>query len=75
MKLIEDIRLIYDNYTFATDIWRACPPIHILEGCEVGADDDRAAVSHQVVVQSCYRQGHCIAGFVADWEKTGQSIL
>ena len=77
MKLIEDIRLIYDNYTFATEILVASVrhPIHILESAKIGADVMTAPPS---VIKSLFN--HVLtdkgtAGFVADWEKTGQSIL
>lgn len=77
MKLIEDIRLIYDNYTFATEILVASVrhPIHILEAAKIGADVMTAPPS---VIKSLFNHvltDKGIAGFVADWEKTGQSIL
>lgn len=77
MKLIEDIRLIYDNYAFATEILVASVrhPIHILEAAKIGADVMTAPPS---VIKSLFNHvltDKGIAGFVADWEKTGQSIL
>src|SRR3546814_14261951 len=40
MALIEDIRLIYDNYDFETEILVASVrhPIHVLESARIGAD-------------------------------------
>src|SRR5204862_6107576 len=40
MELIADIRLIYDNYDFATQILAASirHPIHVLEAAKLGAD-------------------------------------
>ena len=40
MELIRDIRLIYDNYDFATEILAASirHPIHVLESARIGAD-------------------------------------
>ncbi|MEW6625884.1 MAG: fructose-6-phosphate aldolase, partial [Pseudomonadota bacterium] len=40
LKLIEDIRLIYDNYQFDTEILAASlrHPIHVLECAKIGAD-------------------------------------
>ena len=40
MALISDIRLIYDNYAFATEILVASVrhPIHVLEAAKIGAD-------------------------------------
>jgi len=77
MKLIEDIRLIYDNYTFATEILVASVrhPIHILEAAKIGAD---VMTAPPAVIRSLFNHvltDKGIAGFVADWEKTGQSIL
>ena len=40
MELIADIRLIYDNYDFATQILVASVrhPIHVVEAAKIGAD-------------------------------------
>ncbi|MGN6594759.1 fructose-6-phosphate aldolase, partial [Sphingopyxis terrae] len=40
MQLISDIRLIYDNYDFATEILAASirHPLHVLEAAKIGAD-------------------------------------
>lgn len=40
MQLIRDIRLIYNNYGFKTEILVASirHPIHVLEACRIGAD-------------------------------------
>lgn len=76
MKLIEDIRLIYDNYLFETEILVASVrhPIHILEAAKIGADVMTAppAVIRQLVKHPLTDKG--IEGFLADWAKTGQSI-
>lgn len=77
MQLIGDIRLIYDNYDFATDILVASVrhPIHVLESARIGADVMTAppAVIRALFNHVLTEKG--IAGFLADWEKTGQSIL
>ena len=55
MELIADIRLIYDNYDFATEILVASvrSPIHILESAKIGADVVTAPPSdHLAVVQA-----------------------
>ncbi len=76
MDLIRDIRLIYDNYVFDTEILVASVrhPIHILEAARIGADVMTAppAVIRQLVKHPLTDKG--IEGFMADWAKTGQTI-
>ncbi|KQN25208.1 fructose-6-phosphate aldolase [Sphingomonas sp. Leaf33] len=76
MQLISDIRLIYDNYDFATEILVASVrhPIHVLESARLGADVMTAppAVIRQLVKHPLTDKG--IEGFMADWAKSGQSI-
>lgn len=76
MNLISDIRLIYDNYDFATEILVASVrhPIHILEAAKIGADVATMPpnVIKQLVNHPLTDAG--LAAFLADWEKTGQSI-
>jgi transaldolase len=76
MQLISDIRLIYDNYDFATEILVASVrhPIHVLESAKLGADVMTAppAVIRQLVKHPLTDKG--IEGFLADWAKTGQKI-
>ncbi len=76
MDLIGDIRLIYDNYAFDTEILVASVrhPIHILEAAKLGADVMTAppAVIRQLVKHPLTDKG--IEGFLADWAKTGQTI-
>jgi transaldolase len=76
MGLISDIRLIYDNYDYATEILVASVrhPIHILESAKIGADVMTAppAVIRQLFKHPLTDKG--IEGFLADWAKTGQTI-
>ncbi len=76
MALIADIRLIYDNYGFDTEILVASVrnPIHVLESARIGADVMTAppAVIRQLFNHPLTDSG--IAGFLADWAKTGQTI-
>jgi transaldolase len=76
MELISDIRLIYDNYDFATEILVASVrnPIHVLESAKIGADVMTAppAVIRQLFNHPLTDKG--IEGFLADWAKTGQKI-
>jgi transaldolase len=76
MELIEDIRLIYDNYAFETEILVASvrSPIHVLKAARIGADVMTAPPS---VIKSLFKHvltEKGIEGFLADWAKTGQSI-
>ena len=76
MKLIEDIRCIYDNYMFDTEILVASVrhPVHVLEAAKLGADVMTAPpkVIRQLVQHPLTDKG--IDGFLADWAKTGQTI-
>ncbi len=76
MQLIGDIRLIYDNYAFDTEILVASVrhPIHVLEAAKIGADVMTAppSVIKQLVKHPLTDKG--IEGFLADWAKTGQKI-
>jgi transaldolase len=76
MDLIADIRTIYDNYAFATEILVASVrnPIHVLEAAKIGADVMTAppAVIKQLVKHPLTDSG--VKAFLADWEKTGQKI-
>jgi transaldolase len=76
MALISDIRLIYDNYSFATEILVASVrhPIHVLEAAKIGAD---VMTAPPAVIKSLFKHiltDKGIEGFLADWAKTGQSI-
>ena len=76
MDLIRDIRLIYDNYAFSTEILVASirHGVHVLESARIGADVITAppAVIKGLVKHVLTDKG--IEGFMADWAKTGQSI-
>ena len=77
MELIRDIRLIYDNYGFGTEILVASVrhAIHVLEAARIGADVMTAppAVIKSLANHVLTDKG--IEGFMADWAKTGQSII
>ena len=76
MELIGDIRLIYDNYDFRTEILVASVRhgIHVLNAARIGADVMTAppAVIKGLVKHVLTDKG--IEGFLADWAKTGQAI-
>ena len=77
MDLIRDIRLIYDNYAFETEILVASVRHvgHVLESARIGADVMTAPpkVIHALFNHTLTEKG--IEGFLKDWETTGQSIL
>jgi transaldolase len=76
MELISDIRLIYDNYDFDTEILVASVrnSLHVLNAAKIGADvmTAPAAVIKQLFKHPLTDSG--IKSFLADWEKTGQTI-
>ncbi|MXO62145.1 fructose-6-phosphate aldolase [Qipengyuania oceanensis] len=77
MELIEDIRLIYDNYDYETQILVASVRhvTHVLESAKIGAD---VMTAPPKVIKSLFNHvltDKGIEGFLKDWEATGQSIL
>lgn len=77
MELIEDIRTIYDNYGFKTEILAASirSPRHVAEAAMAGAD---VATLPTAVLKRLASHPLTDAGlesFLADWAKTGSSIL
>jgi transaldolase len=76
MDLISEIRQIYDNYDFDTNILVASVRTanHIREAALIGADYATAppAVLKSLVKHPLTDKG--IESFLADWKKTGQSI-
>ena len=76
MQIISEIRTIYDNYDFRTQILVASVrhPIHVLQAAMIGADVMTAppSVIRQLFKHPLTDKG--LEGFLADWEKTGQKI-
>ena len=76
MDLVAEIRQIYDNYDYATNILVASirTPNHIKQAALIGADYATAppAVLKSLVKHPLTDKG--IEMFLADWKKTGQSI-
>ncbi|MEZ5839153.1 MAG: fructose-6-phosphate aldolase [Hyphomicrobiales bacterium] len=78
MELIEEIRRIYDNYeALATEVLAASirSPLHVKRAALAGADVAtippgvlKSLISHPLTDKG-------IELFMADWKKTGQSIL
>jgi transaldolase len=77
INLIADIRKIYNNYGFKTQILAASirNPIHILEVAKIGAD---VATMPFLVLMSLVRHPLTdigLAKFLKDWEKVPQRQL
>ena len=76
MQIISEIRTIYDNYDFETQILVASirHPIHVLQSAMIGADVMTAppAVIRQLFKHPLTDKG--LEGFASDWAKTGQKI-
>jgi transaldolase len=76
MSLIEDIRLIYDNYGYETEILVASirHGVHILEAARIGAD---VITAPPAVIKGLFKHvltDKGIEAFMKDWADTGQSI-
>jgi transaldolase len=78
MDLIRQIRTIYDNYeALTTEILAASirTPFHVTEAALAGAD---VATIPPAVLKNLAKHpltDKSLDGFLADWKKTGQSIL
>ena len=78
MQLIEDIRMVYDNYdNFKTQILVASvrSPEHVINAGKIGAD---VITAPPKVIRQLYHHPLTDSGlktFAEDWAKTGQSIL
>ncbi len=77
MQLIRDIRAIYDNYGFRTEILAASirSPQHIREAALSGADVATAPPSVIKALANHPLTDKGLEAFLADWAKTGQKIL
>ncbi len=77
MDLIADIRLIYDNYDFETQILAASirSVNHACDAARIGADVMTAPpdVIKKMALHPLTDKG--LDAFLSDWEKTGQKIL
>jgi transaldolase len=76
MELIADIRLIYDNYDFPTQILVASirSPIHIHDSAKIGAD---VITAPPVIIWQMFNHpltDKGIDAFLKDWQATGQRI-
>ncbi|WP_108260491.1 fructose-6-phosphate aldolase [Mangrovicoccus ximenensis] len=77
MELIADIREVYDNYGFETQILAASirSANHVAESARIGADVITAPPAVIKALASHPLTDKGLAAFLADIEKTGQKIL
>ncbi|WP_411837737.1 fructose-6-phosphate aldolase [Paracoccus sp. ME4] len=77
MDLIADIREIYDNYGYETEILAASirSVNHIVEAAKIGADVITAPPSVIKSMANHILTDKGLAQFNADWAQTGQKIL
>ena len=77
MAIIREIRQIYDNYSYTTEILAASirHVTHVRDAALAGADVATMPVGvfRQLVQHPLTDKG--LAAFLEDWKKTGQSIL
>jgi transaldolase len=76
MEIIRDVRQIYDNYDFDTEILAASirTPNHVKEAALIGAD---VVTAPPAVLKALAKHPLTDKGlelFLADWKKTGQTI-
>ena len=77
LGLIADIRQIYDNYGFETQILAASirSANHMSECAKIGADVATAPAAVIKAMANHVLTDKGLAQFMADWAKTGQKIL
>ena len=77
LELIGDIRTIYDNYGFDTQILAASVRTanHAKDCALIGADVMTAPPKVIMALANHVLTDKGVEGFLADWAKTGQSIL
>ncbi len=77
MQLIADIRVIYDNYGFETQILTASVRTvnHAIEAAKIGADVMTAPPSVIKAMAQHPLTDKGLDQFLKDWAKTGQKIL
>ncbi|MEM7270157.1 MAG: fructose-6-phosphate aldolase [Pseudomonadota bacterium] len=77
MELISEIRQIYDNFGFGTEILAASirSVNHVKASALIGADVITAPPDVIMKLASHPLTDKGLAAFLADWEKTGQQII
>ena len=77
MQLIADVVQIYRNYAFSTEVLVASVrhPVHVLTAAKLGA---HVATMPPATIRALFKHpltDRGLEAFLADWQKTGQSIL
>jgi transaldolase len=77
MELISDIRIIYDNYGFETQILAASirSANHMSEAAKIGADVATAPPNVIKAMANHVLTDKGLEAFLKDWAKTGQKII
>ena len=78
MQLISDIVEVYDNYpALSTEVLVASvrSPMHVLEAAKIGADVCTLPPDVLLALFNHPLTDKGLEAFLADWQKTGQSIL
>lgn len=77
LEVIEDIRIIYDNYNFKTEILAASirSVNHVSECAKIGADVVTAPPKILKALANHALTDKGLDAFMKDWAKTGQQIL
>jgi len=77
MELIREIRVIYDNYGFDTEILAASirSPNHVKDSALAGADVATAPPSVITALANHPLTDKGLKAFLDDWAKTGQKII
>ena len=77
LQLIADIRRIYDNYGFTTQVLAASirSANHMSECAKIGADVATAPAAVIKAMANHVLTDKGLAQFMADWSRTGQKIL
>ena len=78
MQLISDIVEVYDNYpALSTEVLVASvrSPMHVLEAAKMGADVCTLPPDVLLALFNLPLTDKGLEAFLADWQKTGQSIL
>ena len=77
LELIEDIRTIYDNFAYETEILAASIRTvnHVSDCAKIGADVITAPPNVLQILAKHPLTDQGLAAFMKDWAKTGQKIL
>ncbi|MBI4971376.1 MAG: fructose-6-phosphate aldolase [Candidatus Omnitrophica bacterium] len=77
MTLIQDIKTIYDNYGFKTEILAASirHPVHVLEAAKIGAHVATMPLKVMEMLMKHPLTDNGLDKFLADWKKLAKPVL